>query len=1621
MRKRILIATLIAAIIATGIGISTINKSMIVAAENFRNGYALIPQKQDATGIDTKTLFVFESKRKKVTQKDIQNELKVSPNASFKTIQQGNSFLIAFEKELQENTIYTFEFRSTTWTFQTMSDFKLVGSLPRDKTSNVPINTGIELYFSHTGANVKDYFQIEPKVEGEFKKQDNVIVFVPKELKKDTVYKITVKKGLPLANSKMRLNKDYEFSFSTVPSEQKNNTKPNIDLWFNQIMYEFGQEDQPVLPVKHYLIDDKNIPSSIKTNIYSYTSNEKFIEDVKNKYKSSEMIQNSNNILINTNKLNKVLSFEQPFTAKNNETLLNLPKKLSNGYYLVDCQVDNQHFQTFIQVTDINFYFTESKSKNMMWLHNRNTGKNIIGAKVVNLNTKKTYISNDKGVTLENNKELDDLINIYKIKNSTSEALFISVNKNEDLDIQNNYYRYLQTNKMLYYPDETIKLWGYIKNRYEERNLENITLEISQSGYKHWKSLPYFGDSIPYVTKTIDVNQGFFTGNIKLPNLEQGSYQITLKNKDETIVSKYIEVKEYVKPAYKIEIESDNKAVFAGEKINFKVLSKFYEETPASNINMKYNIDSKTGEIKTNQKGIANITYKTNTNNNNMKLNVTADLPESSTISASKNIRVFMNDINVKLDTKLNQQKRREISVQLNEIDLKRLNEGTAKDSNDYLGNAVSNHHLTGVIYKNEWKKKEVGEYYNFIDKIVEKKYEYYTEKKKYKTIKLKTDKDGKVTSFIDIPLEKDCYYTLELLTKDKNGKEILTKAYLESYKPETKYKEYELRANKEKYNLNETVNLEMLQNKQSIKKGQFLYYTAQNGIKTYEVSKDSSYEMIFSKSFIPNMTVFGVYYNGKTYVETNKEVLSFNTDQCKLELKADLDKTSYKPNEECKVKLKAQMIDPKTKEKINVKDVYVNISIVDEALFSLQEQNVDPLNDLYQWVADGKYASYSSHYNYNSYYNNLLSMSTKNNLTTDMTKGSIDKTTSNNTKQIRSDFKDTALFKTVKLNNKGEGTVSFKLPDNITAFRMVLAGISKTLLAGSNKQEIKVSLPFFINTSIRNQYLVGDEPYIGISSYGNSIKKDDEVNYEISCSSMDLKKSMKAKAFERINLPIGTLKKKGKYDLIIKAKSTSGYQDIIKQTIEVKDSYHNIEVAENKVVKSGMKLKSTSKGMTKLTFVDEGQGKYMPLLYKYVYSDGARLEKKYSTFRAKQLLKEIYKINDINYDNIKLSSYQTSDGGLAILPYAESDIKTTVKMLPLIKDSVNTEKIKLYLYNELYSKKSNNKSMAIYGLSILNEPVLKQLKELEELSNKTLKDNIYIALTYAEIGDKYYANNIYKESIKSFIQTFKKTSRIKCSDNDDDNLEHTALVMMLASKLNLDNKSLLYDYVSNKESKEQLTNIELIQYIINELKYTKHKESKISYEYNNKRYSFTIKNGIPKTIKLPSSKINTFKIKKVNGKVNLVTINTQALSSVKVKDNELYVKRSYIQTSTGKKRNVFNQSDIVKVKLQYNINKAAIDDVYSITDYVPSGLEPINNIEQYHIKNDDDNYFYTSIDGQKVTFFVNKNSKRKKELYYYARVVTTGKYKAEGVVMQGQNNKESLYITSSNIIRINP
>ncbi len=1710
MKKKILSVVLAIAILASvGIIIERTGKGGAnVLAGEYRSGFLLVPNDFDSLGVLSESSFTLKSQTDYSLTEIVANFSIDNMGKPQIILNEKNTFTIIPNSPLEKNKLYTFRMKTSdtasmdiTWTFQSSAQFLIAGTLPANKTSNVPIDTGIEIYFSHSDyQDIDNYFEIIPSAKGRFERHKNTYVFVPdKQLSFGTLYTIKIKKGVKTSDGKTSLSNDFIFSFETAvdANEQQDNYDKGY-IFFNKILNEYNTSEKPYLPINYYFNSNyvnKNANESefvanytIKANVYSYNNVDGFLAalDKKGQVPTWAYYSYLTNNYIETKGLVKVMSFDNnlsPNPSTPEDRYLKIPDNLVAGYYIVDCTWGEMRFQTFIEVTDIGFYMTSDDSSILIWLNDLKTKKPISNATITlkgsNLTGWKTdengvakfdYDDSKVPVVLNDSGE-----RYFKIESIDGKSAVLRKYINDtsyynnymlaDMYMpyytqNNNYWRYTQLDRSLYKPNDTVNFWGLIKNRYASENIVEASAEIVKSGYypsysmKNWSFFPSFTND-PVAMTELKLTDGTFNGNIEIPYVEPGNYSLRIKVGEKVISETYMTVENYTKPAYKMEIEANKKAVFWYEPVEFTLKTSFFEGTKVPGLDVNYNITSgygnqiTSGTTKTDKDGQYKTTITPGVQNDNIQGETQANffgsaaLPETGQIQANSSLRVFTNDINVAIDAIIKgsdktQNRTARIEIKANKIVLDKINAGTNEDYADYLGAPQPNAKFSGSIIKNRWIKYKNRTYYDYINKKTSIRYDYKLTKETVSSIEIVTDNKGFTYFEFGVPDITDGYYTYELNCKDNKDRSMKFQGYIGeqwyfyNQTPGDDY--YYLEGAKENYKEGSDVTLNFKKGLSTLPQASYLYIKSQNKMAEFTISDKPTIAFKIAESDIPNVFVRGVYFNGTTYVETSDVNIVYDFKEKELLIKATTDKESYKPGEDVVIKI--------TSTDRNGKHVraIVNAGIVDEALFKLQDMTATTLASLYEFVPSGIKMSYSSHINSgmdlnnnsrNGYVTNESYSSTDSSVKSNSSnleapaKSAAGGATSDKATVVREKFSDTALFQTIILSENGDGEIRFKLPDNITSWRITLTGISLKLDAGSNTETIKVTLPFFINYSFNKTYLAGDKAAVGITGYGNNLDRNDTISYKVSTSSNpNIIKTATAKAFERINIPLELLTIDDKY-IIIEAQSSKGDKDAIKHLIDVKESYHEVDESVSSKLTVGMPIKGGKSGNTRLVFLDKGRGQYYQLLGSFLWQSGNRIDQHISRIASQDMIEKYFtnkeNINSWSYGfdksnmSFKASDYQTTDGGIALLPYGSSDLLLSAKIAPFVKDSVDLSKLKQYFYSVYGSEEiAGIKAAALYGLAVLREPVLTEIGKATRVSNATLNELLYLSLAYCELGEWPLAQKIFKERIEDKIKISGAQKWIDSGVDKDDTLESTALGMMLTSYFDLDNSRAFYNYCTGNSTSDILVNLEMLSYVRNEIVKATPQTAEFTYTYLGKTTKVTLDAGFTIYRDIPSKKIGDFKISSVTGGITLISTYKNAPTSNIKTDSDLKVTRNYYN-SKGEKTNTFAQDEIVRVEIDFDFNTKSPDGSYEISDFLPSGLKPLENTWMYGDARVFNSSWYGRINGQKITFDVyNFNSikyapNKYYKIIYYARVVSTGTYTAESPIIQGNGNLAGL------------
>jgi len=1642
MKKTISIFLLLAMLVGILPGVLPLSGE----AAALKDGYTLVPTLYSTTGVDVSSSFILTTPDESSLEEVI-DSMSIDGQPMPDIAHSGaKEFTITPVMALTSNSLYVFRLQregkpDISWAFQTAKKFQITSSYPHNEATNVPRNSGIEITFSDAGYTPIDmFFSISPNVKGRFEYHKTTAVFVPDRLAYRTVYTVTIKAGIKLEATGEQLLTDYVFAFETEPEPEY---KPPQKVYYEYMNFSSTYIELPTLEApsfgyRIYRTSGYPMPNP-RVNVYKFGSNESAVEAIRKlRNVPGWAWYAAQDYRVSTTGLRSVMSFGALDYYDIDNGMLSLPDKLSQGFYLIDSTLGDLHEQMVIQINDLPVQVIADNTQTLVWVNDIGAGGASASATVHDAKNGRTYKANSDGVAvIDRALESDgsEQLTVTSLNGKTCVWLYTPVY---------NYYYYggywgygggseaywtaLQLDRTLFKRDDTVSFFGFVQDRRNNEEIANVTAVLTMGyGYGRYGSIDVLHKQV------VPVQNGTYSDEIALPNLDTGYYCLTVYHGDIVLGSTYFQVKDYVKPPYKIDVAVDKKAVFADDTVTFTATAGFFEGTPVSNLDVSYRLSGYglqtvgNGQGTTDIDGGVTVSQKIVPQENTqgqtaLFFTVEATLPEIGRTTKSAYVRAFINDINVRAQA-TREKANASLTVDVNAITLDRLNNGTARHYYDYLDAPVAGKTMSVEIYRVYYEKTQTGSYYDYINKRSVPTYQYSHREQVIDNFNIVTDGNGTANKQFTVPDRLYESYFARVKCVDGNGRTITQNVYIgrdySYYYDYANTNDYYLDGVEDCYDIGEEVSLLLKRGTDTVTAGNFLFVDMQRGIQSYQAGRNP-YIFKFGEQHIPNIYVYAYYFDGYRYQSSYnmRTVIRFDYSKNDLTLTAVTDQDSYKPGDMCSIIVTAEDRNG------NPKIASVNVSIVDEALFALQDYNVYTLASLYRTLSAGLKFAVATHRTYS--YSEDIAVPGGPPLADAEMEAAEDGGGDGDDTYLREVFKDTAFFDTIRTDETGQAVYAFKLPDNITSWRLTISGISNDLYAGNAVQNIIVTMPMFLSYSLNDEFLLGDTPTIGVNVYGTGLTGGEVVNFEVWDENRpSVRYKASGAAFERVDIPLWEMKTEGANALIIKASIAGVASDAVKHQYQVLKTYREIDEAVYYDVTTGTQFAVGSGGITNITFTDRSRGQFLYQLIGMRYAYGDRIERMLVRREANKLLTEYFPdlVLYRSPGRVDFKTYQRNDGGIAILPYAGSDLVTTVKTMPYIKDEVDINALRSYLYDIYTGENQENKMCALYGLAMLREPVLLDLDNYSLLDDISVKDAVYIALGYYALGETETASELYSSRIAPRLERMAPYYRVNTGVDNDDILDATAAANLLAAKLEKPEREGLYQYCIRNYTTDILINIEKLSYIEHEITRRTSDSGKITYTLYGDRYTREMKNGSSYTLRIPAQRMGEFKLIEVSGDVGAVSTFKKPLTEIGEVDNEITVRRRYYKANDpSNSTNSFEQGDLVRVHIWIDYSAKAVNGSYCVTDYLPAGLKYVSNSAKIDGTADFGcGYFrYCTAEGQKITFYdYNGRFNRGYLYYYYARVISPGTFTAEGPIVQNLTAKDCITVGESSTVVI--
>lgn len=1016
------------------------------------------------------------------SKKSVQNSLYIEPALEYSIEKTGNEneYKLTFKQNIPDNTILKLQYvkdqmTQNSWAYQTANKLSVVGGYPNHNESYASPNTIIEVELSYANVeNFEENVSISPNVEGNWEHLGKVWKLTPNKPLETGKYTVTVNKGITSGEETL----ESEYSFSFIVAEE--NTVYDKIKYSSYSMDGISTYKNDELVKIYYTFYGEEVDIA-KVQISKFEEIDEFI-----KYLDTN----------NPEKAKLVGEYEFQVDTENNYIALN--KSLPNGYYAASVlnRAGQEAFNCPIQINSLNAYAVETERDVVVWVADENgLAKNI----KVEYSGKEEKTNSDGIAKFIGIADGSEKIKYAKIGNDI-DPLIVGL---YSYKLDNYPSSYLYTDRPVYKNTDTIKIWGFVPTtQFFDEIEDEFYIQLSEGE-----------------RQKIEVGKdGNFNYEIKLDNYIDDEYtSVYLYYKEEMIAFRSISIENYGLENYSYEIISDKNYAYAGSSYEFDVRVKHVTGilVPNKAIVVKYGDEILRG--RTGEDGIAHfsinivdegddyyVSGKTiEVYNGNAEEYVTSETYKT-IYGISRNVYGDVtekgNIYELKLNTLL---KDKEVNV--SSYNLKELYD-TTYDAEVKVNLVESVYERFEVGYAYDEYTKQMQPQYNWVDSenvipLTTLKTQNGVVKFDANNLEMKSDTE-----------DKNYSYTLQFEYKDADGKLMKSKGYLYQFeiygrgklgyfydefdrssdevytipRDINTYAYYTFRyflecdddyeysiGDKVKYTLNEAI----MDGKKPIKnEGEILRIVAQEDVSNIQIIKDDNFDYTFTEKDFPGCKITTAYYYQGRFYRMPVQYLDFREEDRKLDVEIKADKEKYKPGEEVEITVKTSNNGKPVK-------TFVNVSVVNEAVFALEDDMTNILDEVYEDKTYPIY-TYSSHMDY-----------------LDNSDGG-----GGGGGEPRGEFADTAHFETVYTNNKGEAKVKFKLPDNVTSYRVTAHGANEDMYVGVNYIDIVSTLDFFVQSNEPRNVKTTDDLVLNATSIAD---ENYDVEYEFTIK--ELNKTLKA------------------------------------------------------------------------------------------------------------------------------------------------------------------------------------------------------------------------------------------------------------------------------------------------------------------------------------------------------------------------------------------------------------------------------------------------------------------------------------------------------------------------------
>ena len=1514
------------------------------------------------------------------------------------------------------------------WAFQVDRPVRVVGTLPSDEATDVPLDTGIEVTFDQDGvADAESHVAIEPAADGRFEQHGRTLVFVPERLEPATVYHVTVGKGVTAGTTGEPMVDDYRFAFETVGADGA--TAADVEVGFHRQLVESSTAAAPALGAWAYREDDSTV-ASIHVDVYRLPGLDAAIDAYRQLRSAPTWSRWSTEGVVATADLPKVASFDARLRDYRGDQAIAFPEPLDAGWYVVEHPDGRRPPQAIVQVTDLSGYLSVSDTRTVVWANDLATTRPVANATVaiddgtlgttdshglLVADTPDALLGTPDGTACEAGCQ-----SFVTVRDDAGRAAFLPVGNEDKFEFLGGFgafggtadhWSLLNTDRTRYRPTDTINVWGVLRDRDSGVVPATVRAELHTPSSDGRRRPPVA------VLELEPGATGVFTGSIAVRDLPPGAYTLELRLADELVRSTWLEVGPILKPAYRLEVETGRRVYVRGDRIRVTARATFYDGTPVPGVPLR--LDGQVeDELTTDATG-------TVTRRSTIVIEEDFESPESWVVNASparaeegaisgasREYLVFPSRRTIDATAQVRNGRVR-VSGEVHTLDVDRIEreivDGTPVWEVDPNGPAVRGATVTARFFELIPVRTRIGTEYDFISKKTVPTYTMDIREREAGTRTVRTDADGGYALAVSDSGEGNDYRVV-VTVRDPDGLRARSTTWAsaageavdEGFAPGPRL----LPANAPasgfiEYSVGDRIDLRMRDDTSPpdvADATRYLFIAAQAGIRDAQVGDSARYLGTFDAAAVPNLDIVAVRFTGRGYVGTDWYRAELRRADRRLDVELSVDAPRYAPGDDVTVAVRTRDAAGRPV------PASVVLQAVDEKLFTIgAAASANPLEQLYEPLGSGIRSSYSTH---------------------DLPRGASGADTGGGGND-RDTFRDVLLFRAIETGADGRGTASFSLSDDLTSWRVEASAISADLEAGGASIQVPVGLPFFVEAAVAPEYLAADRPTIQVRTFGSDLEAGAAVTVTVSSETLGLSSGpIESTAFESVDVALPALSL-GRHSLTIAATTGSGSgerTDRLTRTFEVVESRLTASRIAYAELDVGWRPPE-GQGMTTVVLSDAGSGRHLSSLVELAETAGGRLDQALVADIAARILAERFELTAGPAPGAFSSvPYQTNDGGLALLPYASSDLELSALVALVVPQAADPARLGTYLTTRTTADDETRERtiIALAGLAGLGEPVLGELQAAAADPDLTIRERLWVGLGAAALGDVATARAIVTRLAEASGESLGTQARLRAGSSSIDVTTATALMAALAAATGDPAAPAYWSYVADNPNPDDPLVLHRLAYVRWSLDRLPRRPAGVAYSVGGQRTVVELRDGEALRLDLIPAQLASLELEPLSGTVGVTTSWREPVAADAFEpDPDVTLTRA--PAASGR----IESGDLVTVDLEVTFGSGAAKGCHHVVELVPSGLVPVGELAAWLDESEEapppaDVIGPYAQAGQRVAFCAEPGRDgRTATLRYHARVITPGSYRWEPAVLESRTGPARAALTEELTIRI--